>query len=160
MNEWPAHSQEIVIFVGLQASGKTSFYLQRFSLTHALVSKDAFPNARGKAKRQTREIAQALGSGRSAVVDNTNVTLEARAEIIRQARSAGVRVVCFYFESKLSDCLVRNASRIGSARVPDVGLRSTMSRLVLPSRGEGLDELWYVRMNGAGGFEVLPWEDP
>jgi predicted kinase len=31
---------ELVVFIGLPASGKSSFYRQRFSSTHALVSKD------------------------------------------------------------------------------------------------------------------------
>jgi predicted kinase len=160
MSEQVPRPQEIVILVGLQASGKSSFYRQRFAQTHALVSKDAFPSARNKARRQIREIASALVDGRSVVVDNTNVTVDDRAEIVSQARSAGARVVCFYFESKLADCLVRNVARSGAARVPDVALRSMVSRLVVPSRTEGFDELWYVRTRVEGGFDVLAWEEP
>ena len=43
---------ELVLFVGLQASGKSSFYRARFAGTHDLVSKDRFPNNRNPARRQ------------------------------------------------------------------------------------------------------------
>jgi hypothetical protein len=29
----------------------------------------------------------------------------------------------------------------------------------LPSKAEGFDELWYVRMDGNGGFIVEEWND-
>ena len=37
---------ELVILVGLQASGKTTFYRRRLSGTHRHVSKDNFPRSR------------------------------------------------------------------------------------------------------------------
>ena len=73
---------EIVVFVGLQASGKSTFARERFAQTHVIVSKDAFPNDRNKARRQAREIDTALADGRSVVVDNTNVRIVDRAPVL------------------------------------------------------------------------------
>ena len=42
---------ELVLFIGLQAAGKSSFYRTRFAGSHALVSKDCFPNNRNPARR-------------------------------------------------------------------------------------------------------------
>jgi len=53
---------ELVVFTGLQGSGKTSFYRERFATTHVHISKDAWPNARKKEERQRRLLDQHLGS--------------------------------------------------------------------------------------------------
>jgi predicted kinase len=49
---------EVVIFVGLQASGKSSFFRERFAATHEQVSKDLFRNN----KNRNRSQAQLLGA--------------------------------------------------------------------------------------------------
>ncbi|QWF79541.1 ATP-binding protein [Amycolatopsis sp. CA-230715] len=43
---------EVAILIGLQASGKTSFYHAALAATHVHVSKDAFPKARNRQARQ------------------------------------------------------------------------------------------------------------
>ena len=37
---------DLVILMGLQGAGKSSFYRAHFAATHTLVSKDRFPNNR------------------------------------------------------------------------------------------------------------------
>jgi predicted kinase len=143
----------------LQASGKSSFYRARFAGTHDLVSKDRFPNNRNPARRQRQLIEEFLGAGRSVVVDNTNSTMGDRAELIALARSFGATAVGYYFESRLDDCLERNRQREGKARIPDVALYATHKRLCLPSRAEGFDRLYYVRLRGEGRFEILDWRE-
>src|SRR5438045_3602370 len=120
---------ELVLLIGLQGAGKSSFYRACLAATHELVSKDRFPNNRNPARRQRQLIAEALGAGRSVVVDNTNPTVEGRAELIALARSFGASIVGYYFESRLADCLERNRQRQGKARVPDIALYATRKRL-------------------------------
>ena len=150
---------ELVLFIGLQGSGKSSFYRARYAGTHDWVSKDRFPNNRNPARRQRQLVTEALGAGRPVVVDNTNPTRQDRAELIALARSLGARVVGYYFESRLADCLERNRQREGKARVPDLALYATRKRLCLPSADEGFDRLSYVRLLGEGRFEVLDWTE-
>lgn len=150
---------ELIVFVGLQGAGKSSFYRARFAASHVLVSKDCFPNNRKPARRQRQLLEEALGAGRSVVVDNTNATWADRAELIALARAFGAAVVGYYFESRLDDCLERNRLRQGRARVPDIALHVTRKRLCCPSLAEGFDRLHYVRLAGGDRFEVLDWRE-
>jgi predicted kinase len=150
---------ELVLFVGLQGSGKSSFYRARFAGTHDLVSKDCFPSNRKPARRQRQLVEEALAAGRSVVVDNTNPTVAERAELIALACSFGAGVVGYYFESRLADCLERNRRREGRGRVPDVALYATRKRLCRPALAEGFGRLFYVRLLGKGQFQVLDWQE-
>jgi predicted kinase len=135
---------EVIVFTGLQAAGKSTFYQQRFQETHGLVSKDLLRNNRRPERRQQQLIGEALTAGRPVVVDNTNPLPADRETIIAVARSFQARVAGYYFASPLAQCLVRNAARGGAARVPDRGLFATAKRLVPPAPNEGFDELWMV----------------
>ncbi len=151
---------ELVLFIGLQGSGKSSFYREFFAGSHLLVSKDLWPNARRREARQRRLISEALASGRSVVVDNTNPTPELRAPLVDLGKSHGARVVGYAFESRLEDCLARNAKREGRARVPEVALYATRKVLRWPSLAEGFDALHFVRLTPEGTFEVTDWREP
>lgn len=81
---------EVVLLIGLQAGGKTTFYRRRFAATHAHVSKDLMPRSvRHKEERVLRELATHLGAGRSVVVDNTQPSRAERAGVIHVACSYG-----------------------------------------------------------------------
>jgi predicted kinase len=148
---------ELVLFIGLQGSGKSSFYRERFSGAHVLVSKDLWPHARRRDARQQRLISEALAAGRSVVVDNTNPTVEGRAPLIALGKAHGARVVGYSFESSIEDCLARNARREGRARVPEVALYATRKVLRWPSPAEGFDALYFVYLTPEGTFRVTHW---
>jgi hypothetical protein len=69
------------------------------------------------------------------------------------ARSAGFRIVGYYFASRVSDALARNAGRSEREQVPAPGIKGVSARLKLPARSEGFDELFYVRITPTG-FDV------
>ncbi|WP_257448711.1 ATP-binding protein [Archangium lipolyticum] len=150
---------ELVLFIGLQGSGKSSFFRERFAATHVHVSKDLWPNARRREARQRRLIAQALAEGRPVVVDNTNPLVEEREPLIAIARERGARVVGYVFESDLKACLERNAGRVGRSRVPEKALHITWRKLKWPSYTEGFDALFHVRLAPEGGFHVREWRE-
>ena len=142
----------------MQASGKSTFYRERFSETHEHVSKDLFRHNKNRGRRQTQLVSQALRSGRSIVVDNTNPTPEDRASLIEMAREHGACAIAYYFESGTRESRERNGRREGEARVPDVAIYATAKKLVPPSRAEGFDEMYRVKILRSTGFEVLPWD--
>ena len=64
----------------------------------------------------------------------------------------------YYFESKVEDCLRRNAQRSEGERVPDVAIFSAAKKLELPTLDERFDQLFYVRLSESG-FVVDEWKD-
>nr|WP_166531581.1 ATP-binding protein [Blastococcus xanthinilyticus] len=131
--------------VGLQGSGKSTWTAAALAGTHAVVSKDHWPNARRREARQQRVVADLLAEGRSVVVDNTNPAPADRAALIALARAAGVPVRAVWFDTPPAVCARRNEARHGRARVPPAGLYGTLARLVPPSTGEGFSRVDVVR---------------
>lgn len=148
------HVMELVLFIGLQGAGKSSFFRARFAGAFEHVSKDLWPRARHRERRQRRLIEEALAAGRSVVVDNTNPSAEVRAPLIDIGKRHGARIVGYFFESDVQQCLERNAKREGAARVPEVGIFATLKQLQRPSYAEGFDALHDVRLDPRGGFIV------
>ncbi|MEU8118477.1 ATP-binding protein [Spirillospora sp. NPDC049024] len=152
---------ELVILVGLQASGKTTFYRQRLAATHVHVSKDLFPkSARRKQARQLRLIAEALESGRCVAVDNTNPSPEEWEPLVALGRRHGARVTAYWFPPDIAASRDRNAARPPVIQVPDVGIHATLKRLRRPRPSDGFDEVCSVGHDGAGGFVVTRPEEP
>jgi predicted kinase len=137
---------DCVILIGVPASGKTTFYRERFAGTHDHVSKDLMRNTRHPERRQQELIAESLAGGRSVVVDNTNPNAAVRAEIIRIARAHGARVIGYFFPTEPRDALRRNRTREGRERVPDVAIFAVKKKLEPPAAAEGFDELFVVRL--------------
>ncbi|HYN87859.1 MAG TPA: AAA family ATPase [Ardenticatenaceae bacterium] len=146
---------EAVIFVGTQGAGKSSFFKERFFHTHVHVSLDVLKTRH----REERILEVCLETQQPFVIDNTNPTRADRARYISAARANDFRVVGYYFQSRLQECLARNAQRQGQSRVPDVALLATHKKLQLPALVEGFDVLYYVRIDLAGQFVVEEWTD-
>ncbi|WP_373049625.1 AAA family ATPase [Vulgatibacter sp.] len=145
---------ELVIFVGLQGAGKSSFYRHHYASTHAHVSKDLMRNNRNRERRQRHLVDEALAQGRSVVVDNTNPAPADRAPLLAIGSARGARLIGVFFDVPLRICMERNRRREGIARVPDVALRVTRSRLVPPTLEEGFDEIRRVHVDPQAGLEV------
>ena len=141
---------EAVVFVGIQASGKSSFYRARFFDTHLRINLDML-----KTRHRERLLLHAcIEAKQPFVVDNTNPSVEERARYIELARSGGFRVVGYYFRSQPKEALALNNQRTGKARVPEKGILGTYKRLCVPTKEEGFDELYHVHIDEKGCFIV------
>lgn len=143
---------EAVILCGVQGSGKTTLYRDRFLATHVRVSMDLLRTRR----REAAFLALCLDTQQRFVVDNTNATSAERRRYLEPARAAGFRVVAYLVEVADVEALARNAERTGRARVPASGLVGTARRLVRPTPEEGFDELWHATAAPGGGWRIEP----
>jgi len=146
---------EAVIFIGIQATGKSTFFQRRFFDTHVRINLDML-------KTRNRErilLAACLDARQSFVIDNTNLTRQARAGYISQAKAAGFGVSGYYFKSALQAALERNSRRGGKSLIPEKGILSAYRKLELPSFDEGFDRLFYVEIAEDGQFNVKEWRD-
>src|SRR5687768_2528674 len=100
---------EAIIFCGIQATGKTSFFKDKFFKTHIRISMDLL-NTRNK---ELKFLETCLSTQQPFVVDNTNPGKEDRARYISIAREFKFKVIGYYFQSKIEDALARNSSRQG-----------------------------------------------
>jgi predicted kinase len=144
---------EAVILVGIQASGKSTFYTQRFFDTHVRISRDLL-----RTKNRERALLQAcLDTRQPFVIDNTNVRAEERARYVAAAKAAGFRVVCYYFRTETRAAIARNKLRQGKAVVPIPGILGTCKKLQEPRPEEGFDEIYTVTLTPSNEFVVEPF---
>ena len=141
---------QLIIFTGVQASGKSSFYLLNFYHSHLRINLDML-----KTRHRENMIFEAcLASKTKIVIDNTNPTREDRARYIGRAKDAGFEVISYYFETDLNSALERNSQRTGKANIPEVGVRATFKKLEVPSLDEGYDEMFRVKIVGNREFSI------
>src|SRR5260370_38093261 len=109
-----AQPTEAVIFIGVQASGKTSFYRQRFFETHVRISLDMLRT------RQPEQLllAACVEAKQSFVIDNTNPLAADRTRYIERPRESGFRIVGYFFLPSLQDAIRRNRQRTGTKQFP------------------------------------------
>jgi predicted kinase len=141
---------ELILFIGIQASGKSTFYKERFFSTHIRINLDML-------KTRAREdvvLHACLAAKQPIVIDNTNVTRAQRAKYISLARAAGFEVSGYFFETTLEDAIARNRRRTGKQCIPERGLLGTFRKLERPTLDEGFDSLSVVRMAQNQTFSV------
>ncbi|GEO05939.1 hypothetical protein AAE02nite_36030 [Adhaeribacter aerolatus] len=146
---------QAIIFCGIQATGKTTFYKENFLQSHVRISLDLLRTRH----RENIFLEACLQTRQRFVVDNTNPTALERAKYIQLAQAAGYEIVGYYFKSNVQEAVVRNMERTGKARVPEVGIFGTRKRLEVPSYAEGFNALFYVQALGAGAFNLRTWEE-
>jgi predicted kinase len=146
---------EAILFVGIQAGGKSTFYRRRFVDTHIRINLDML-----KTRHRERLIFQAcIEAKQPLVIDNTNLTAAERARYIAPAKAAGFRIVGYYFRSTLADALRRNRERPAHQTIPEKGIFSAYHRLEIPRHEEGFDVLYDVTISPDNDFTVQDWRD-
>lgn len=136
--------KKMIIMMGLQGSGKSTFYLKFLSEDYIRVNLDTL-----KTRHQERLlIDECIGEGKNFVIDNTNPTRADRARYISLAKEQGYHVIGYFMESKIMDCIARNSLREGKARVPNTAIAATSNKLEIPSYEEEFDELYFVKNDG------------
>ena len=145
---------QAILFIGIQASGKSTFYKERFFNTHLRISMDLL-NTRNK-ERQFLE--KCIELQQRLVIDNTNPSVAERARYIPKLKAAKYEVIGYYFQSDLATAIRRNKQRKGKEKIPEVGIRSTFKKMELPKLKEGFDKLYEVKIV-EDNFVVKNWNN-
>lgn len=133
---------EAILLIGIQATGKSTFYIERFFNSHVRISLDLL-NTRNK---ESKIIEWCISNHQPFVIDNTNPKKTDRQKYIELAKSSKYKIIGYYFKAKISDVLERNEKRADKAKIPKPGIFGTLKKLEIPSLEEGFDELFFVEI--------------
>ena len=134
---------QLLLFCGVQASGKSSYYKAHFADTHIRLNLDMLRTRH----REALLFHACLQAKQPCVIDNTNPTAAARAKYLEPARTAHFQSIAYYFDTPLADALARNATRSGKARIPDRAVIATHKQLEPPTVAEGFAAIYHVRLD-------------
>jgi predicted kinase len=134
---------EAIVFIGAQASGKSTFYARHFASTHLRLSRDMLRTAH----RLDVLFHAALAVKQPIVLDNTHPVRTSRARYVNGGRAAGYRVIAYWFDTTAEAALARNEARVESARVPELAIRGVLAKLEPPSPDEHFDMIYRVTID-------------
>ena len=134
----------MVIMIGIQGSGKSTFYHKYLADSYVRVNLDTLKTR----YQEELLISECIKDGKSFAIDNTNPTRADRQRYIPLAQYAGYKVIGYFMESKLKTCIERNNQRTGTARIPTTAIAATSNKLQMPSYDEGFDEIYFVKNDG------------
>lgn len=134
---------QLIIFIGIQGVGKSTFYQRHFFHSHLRLNKDMLNTNH----RLQLLFKACLASKTKVVLDKTNPTVLERADFIAEAKAAGFEITAYYFDCPFEDALARNNAREGKAKVPEVGVKGTAKKMQLPSFEEGFDRIFTVKVS-------------
>ena len=144
-------TKQAIIFIGIQASGKSTFYNEMLApLGYCHINLDTL-HTRSK---EHALLENYLNEGKSFVIDNTNPEIADRLRYIPLVKTHGYEVIGIFFQSIVRDCIARNENR--KHAVPRKAIPSTQNKLQLPSYSEGFDKLFFARI-ADNRFEITDW---
>ena len=147
----PKLIRQAIIFIGIQASGKSTFYKDMLACHgYVHVNLDTLHTR----NNENKAISECYDKDRSFVIDNTNPEKNDRARYIPDAKSHGYEVIGVFFQSILKDCIARNEKR--ERQVPSHAIPCIQNKLQMPEFSEGFDKIYFVRIADSG-FEITDW---
>lgn len=102
---------EAVILIGIQGSGKSTFYKQNFFKSHMHINLDMLKTR----NRENIFIGACISAKQPFVIDNTNPSIKDREKYINKAKEVGIKIIGYYLNSNINDSVKRNESRSGKA---------------------------------------------
>lgn len=151
---------ELIMFVGIPASGKSTRSAQYREKGYLVLSSDEIREGlikgadleslleKEKAQLHNRvfeivrkEASAALKRGQSVVVDATNLNRKRRMSFLAQFKRFSCTKKCVLFITPAEICMERNRKRTGNACVPKEGMLRMLCNFECPNYWEGWDEI-------------------
>lgn len=143
---------QMLIFIGIPASGKTSFYNYYFKNDYKHINLDTLKTR----YQENLALNECLKNNDNIVIDNTNITKEERKKYILAGKENNYKIIGYYFKSSIGECIERNEKR--KNKIPRTAVVNKFNNLELPSLNEGFDELYYVSIENSE-FIIEGWND-
>ncbi len=131
---------QLIIFIGLQGAGKSTFYKRHFVDSHIRLNGDMLKTKH----RQQLLLNACLESKTPTVIDKININQQSRKPLIEQAKKHKFEIIAYYFDVALTDALNRNNQRTGKAKIPEIAIKGTYKQLEKPNFAEDFDKIYYV----------------
>ena len=144
--ELSCETQELILLVGCQASGKTSFYREHLK-GYELVSQDTL-RSKDKCLSATEQL---LKAGKSVAIDNTNPDTASRSVYIQIAKRLGIPVRLFWLQTDKEHCRHNNMFRKltdsskSHENIDDRVINIYLNKFEEPNLQEGIEEIIKVR---------------
>ncbi len=142
----------MAIMIGIQGSGKSTFCKKHLS-EFQRVNLDTL-HTRNK---ESLFLEKCFEDSEDIVIDNTNSKIEDRKRYISKAKLFKYKILGYFMQSIIKDCIERNNKRMGKEHVPIQAIAHTSNILQMPSYEEGFDELYFVKIK-ENDYEILNWE--
>ena len=89
-----------------------------------------------------------LSKGKDVLVDQTNLTVNARNKLLNAIKNKQVkydRLYAIWVETSLETSLARNEQRAGRAYVPPEALTNMYNRREVPTKDEGFNDIYIIK---------------
>ena len=143
----------MVIMMGIQGSGKSTFCTKNFS-EYTRINLDTLRTR----KKENDALWLAINRKENIIIDNTNPTASDRKKYIEAGKASQYRIIGYFMQSRLQECIERNDSRQGKEKIPSIAIACTSNKLEMPGYEEGFDELYFVKITDEG-FSVSKWRE-
>lgn len=137
---------EAIIFIGLQASGKSTFYRKNFLNSHSIISNDLLneKNTNSRLLEESKLIDDCLKKNINMLFDNTNYSIAKRKEYIDKIKPHNYKIIGYYFKMNVPRSIKWNQLREPAQIVPKAAIYTMSKKIELPSLSEGYNELYYI----------------
>jgi len=128
-------NKDVVIMVGYQGSGKSTFVAKHFGDKYTVLKGDILKTE----AQMTKHLKLELANGNSVVLDATNSSIKKRAIFIKIAKDNEATVRIVHIASTIEEALMNNAKR--DKPIPKIAFYLFRKHYEQPTMEEGVEEV-------------------
>ncbi len=131
-HQYEVDHREIILMVGMQGSGKSTFVKNKFSSKYTVISGDVYKTAE-------RMLKEADKHSTSIIFDATHGTKEKRKRFVDYAKEKGLPLRCIWMSTNIDTCIEQNKQREAETgtHVPKIALYKYRKDFQEPEESEG-----------------------
>jgi bifunctional polynucleotide phosphatase/kinase len=152
LQKFVAYKREIVIMVGIQGSGKSSYINNEIMKKHSKIYKIISKDIDGTTKKCCDKCEKYISNNFSIIIDNTNPSKGDRKCYIDIAKKYNYNVRCIVMRidekyAKHNTCYRHYITRGERKMIPDIAFNVFKKKFEEPNKSEGINELITIEYN-------------